>query len=1031
MMHSNRSRSVAASLLLCSAIAIACTPDKQEAAVDLVVRLVSAPASVQPGGNFEVVTRACNRGNALWSGPTEVEHFVREVGAPGSPSDPFIGLRPVPPLAPGACDEQSYLATAPTNLPSGAYRVVARVDPYQNSGEAKPDNNVRYSHAVGIGWGPDLVVGAVSGAPSALPGGDFAARVEVCNEGTDWSFASNVSVYLSQDAVVDGVLHDPSSTDWLAGTLPVPGLAPGLCTPVEGLVAAGPTSGALHLGAIVDENEALVELIEFNNDRIGGLIGIGNGPDLVVAALDGPPSTLNWSDFDVHTVVCNQGTAPSGPGAVSLYFSADSEITPALNDPAAGDPFLTMVPMPPLDPRQCHAADLVVHASAPFEGAWYLGAVVDETDSVPELLESNNHFTAPLVGVGTGPDLVVSALLSAPSVEPAGPLDVDAEVCNRGTDMAGPSELRLYLSADLVLDGMAPGGPPGADPEIGGIPLPILSPGECWSGSLPGYPPALEEGAYHLVGAVDESGYVAELIESNNVRFGGPVGVGYAPDLIVTDLTAPASARLFDPFTAGATVCNQGTTASPPAWLAFYHSADTTLTGQMTTPAGPDPLAGNAEVPFLEAGACAAVTAMLAGNVTTDGAYYLGAIVDEYDDVPELFETNNAHLGPLMGMGDGPDLVVEQLDGPPTAAPGEWIDVDLEVCNRGTFLSVPTLLHLYASPDASIGGQPAGPGGGPPSNDHPLGPVSVPSLMAGQCHAALEAAALPPAEMGVFTLGAVVDEFESVPELIETNNAFTGDLIGVGWGPDLVVTSLVGPPSADEASAFPVEVEVCNQGNGPSSFSTVTLYLSDDTEVDGSYYAPGDPTLADLPLPSLDPGACHTEPFDAYAAVPQPGAWYLAAYVDEGDYVPELLESNNTLVGPLMGIGSDPDLVITSITAPPSALAGLPFPVDAEVCNQGTSFSTATYLALYHSLDSQVTGDFESPGNPDFAAAMLPVPPLAPGGCAPLTGSGMAAVPSAGAWYLGGIVDEPDQLPELIETNNRLVGVSMDISLGP
>lgn len=1016
---SRRSASLAASLLLCGVVGSACVPIAAE--VDLVLELVSAPMSAQPGSDLEVVTRVCNRGTALWSGPTEVEHFIHEFPTPASPDGPFAGLRPVPPLAPGECDEQSHLAPIPSDLPHGVYQVFGTVDPYQNSGDTKPGNNDRRSWLIGIGHAPDLVVRGVTGAPSAYPGSGFDARVDVCNQGTEWSGPTDVMVYLSEDAVIESVYHDPSSPDWPAGPIPVPDLAPGLCITVEGPVTASFSPGAFHLGAIVDENDTLLELIEINNRRAGGLIGVGDGPDLVVSELTGPLSSMNWTDFDVHAVVCNQGTTPSFPSDLSLYFSEDAVITPSMTFPMSGDPLLMMVPTPPLEPGQCHGEDVTVHASAPAEGAWFLGAVIDEHELVPELIESNNTLAGDLMGVGYGPDLVVRTLASAPSVELTGTLDVDAEVCNLGTDFSGPSELRLYFSADLVLEGTDPGGPPGADPELGLFAVPILAPGECWSETVLANSSVPEEGAYHLAGSVDELDYVPELIESNNVLFGPQVGVGWKPDLVVTDLTAPPSARIFDTFEATATVCNQGTAASPSAWLAFYHSEDQTISGEMM---GPDHFAGNMDVPFLDPGACVLVFASLAGSVMTDGAYYLGAIVDEYENVVELIETNNTFTGPLMGLGEGADLVVERLDGPPTAEPGETIWVDLEVCNQGTLPSVSTDLHLYASPDASIEGLLEG----PLDVDHLLGPVMVPPLMEGECHVAQEPAALPPTEEGLFTLGAIVDEFDSVPELVEANNTYTGDPIGVGFGPDLIVTRLVGPPSADEAIPFPVEVEICNQGNRQNSSSTVSIYLSEDTEVDGSYYAPGDPTLADLPVPMLDPGACHTEPFDAYAAVPQPGAWYLAAIVDEGEYVPELVETNNTFVGPLMGIGSGMDLVISSITAPPSVMGGTSFPVDVEVCNQGTSMSSATLVVLYHSQDTQITGDFESPMPPtDFGAAGIPVPSLMPGECVPLSGTAMAAVPFDGAWYLGGIVDELDDLPELIESNNKAVGPLMGV----
>ncbi|HLL06435.1 MAG TPA: hypothetical protein VK539_38040 [Myxococcaceae bacterium] len=46
-------------------------------------------------------------------------------------------------------------------------------------------------------------------------------------------------------------------------------------------------------------------------------------------------------------------------------------------------------------------------------------------------------------------------------------------------------------------------------------------------------------------------------------------------------------------------------------------------------------------------------------------------------------------------------------------------------------------------------------------------------------------------------LGAVAAPCQNWPELIESNNSRAGKLIGIGWGPDFVVQSVVGPASAE------------------------------------------------------------------------------------------------------------------------------------------------------------------------------------------------------------------------------------------
>jgi subtilase family serine protease len=161
--------------------------------------------------------------------------------------------------------------------------------------------------------------------------------------------------------------------------------------------------------------------------------------------------------------------------------------------------------------------------------------------------------------------------------------------------------------------------------------------------SFPAVAWASQQGAYHLGAIADPYNNVPELIESNNSSAGYLLGVGWAPDLVVTSVSGPPSAQPGGSFMATATVCNQGTQSSPGTYLELHLSSDSTITED-------DPYAGYAWVAPLNTGDCATVTVPANANVPQPGTYNLGALVDPYNGVQELIETNNTSSGVTINV---------------------------------------------------------------------------------------------------------------------------------------------------------------------------------------------------------------------------------------------------------------------------------------------------------------------------------------------------------------------------------------------
>jgi hypothetical protein len=362
-------------------------------------------------------------------------------------------------------------------------------------------------------------------------------------------------------------------------------------------------------------------------------------------------------------------------------------------------------------------------------------------------------------------DYTITAVHAAPSAAPGSVFDVTTTVCNVGGVYAPPTSVQLVISSDATIEL--------DDPVIGWGAVPGLQPRQCDTQVTPAY--AVASGAFVLGAIVDPWDGVIEDSESNNQLAGGTLGIGVAPDLVVTALSGPPSAN--GSFPIAATVCNQGTEPSPGAGLTLYASTDTTITGYGEDPFEPDVFVGWGFVGPLQPGQCGAASSNAFAPWGITGAFYLGAIIDEYGEVAELIESNNHATGTLIGFGDGPDLVVTAVSGPPTA--NGSFSITSTVCNQGTQATSSASVELYASVDTTIIAFYEHPG----DQDIFLGWRGVGPLQPGQCDTAAAEAFAPWTPPGMFYLGAIVYGSWSVVELISSNNRTVGPQIELNNGP--------------------------------------------------------------------------------------------------------------------------------------------------------------------------------------------------------------------------------------------------------
>ena len=574
--------------------------------------------------------------------------------------------------------------------------------------------------------------------------------------------------------------------------------------------------------------------------------------------------------------------------------------------------------------------------------------------------------------------------------------------------------MELFLSTDTELTLPDPSMPyPGPQPDqmsLGYMELyESLYPAQCVTKEVyvSAYPPmgVQGNGAFYLAAAIDTQQIEYELREDNNVHVGGLMGVGHGADLVVTEVSAPASLRPGQPFTASVKVCNQGTQSTSGGYYPYYShprvelflSTDTELTLPDPSMPYPGPTPDQESLGYVELyetlSPAQCVTKSVQAYAHTppaamsEGAFYLAAAVDTQHAEQELREDNNVHMGGLMGVGHRADLVVTEVSAPASLRPGQPFTASVKVCNQGSEYTnnyYSTRLELFLSTDTEVTlPDPSMPYPGPSADQMPIGHVDLnQQLLPQQCVTkSVYANAQPPPSAqgeGAFYLAAAIDTTQAEQELREDNNVLVSGLVGVGHRPDFVVRRVSGPASVHQGQDFIASVEVCNQGS-ESSYGNprLELYLSMDRELtlmDPSVPYPAPPmdqqTIASVYLEqSLNAGQCVTKSVQAYADLPPAamgdGAYYLAAAIDTFHYEQELREDNNALVGGLVGVGHRADLVVTQVSAPASVQDGQGFTATVKVCNQGTNPTENFYgtrLELFLSADTELT--LPSPGQP-------------------------------------------------------------------
>ncbi len=634
----------------------------------------------------------------------------------------------------------------------------------------------------------------------------------------------------------------------------------------QGLLGCLVVAGGLLVGC-GRSNSGPAEL--FLDSMVSAATSSGT-PDLWVSSVSAPASAVTSSGAFVTVTACNQGAGSAG-SRVNLYLSADTSITSA-------DTLVGSASTGTLHPQQCATLHVKLEgAGSVSRGQFYVGALIDPNDAVSEASETNNARAGTRMALGTGAELMVAQVSAPESLLPEAGFQTAVTVCNQGTAPA-PAHVEVYLSEDATVTA--------ADFRVGTGATDMLSEGQCTTVQVSSKA-SVAEGQWHVGAWVNRAQAVAELTDGNNLRLGNRATVGRGPDFTVSAVSGPASlvggAELVS---FQATVCNVGTAAGSTEVEVFL-SADAALTAE-------DTRVGSAVVEALEPGQCTPVSVSGAVEVSR-GLWFVAGWVDRAAGVTELLENNNTRFGNRPAVGSGPDLVVSEVRGPTGVSFEEQVSVAAKVCNHGTARSSGAEVAFYLSQDTTLS-----------TADALVGTAMVAGLEAGEC-APVKVAGAVNVEEGSWYVGASVDSGYAVEELSESNNARTGEVVGVGEGADLSIASVTGPASIRSEEPFTSQVKVCNSGTRPMhAGSRVDLYLSLDAGISAA-----DMVLGNAVLPALGVGECVVAAVQVSTRAPE-GSWYLGALVDRDGSEPELIEDNNVRVGSALVVGNLEDTAVTA-----------------------------------------------------------------------------------------------------------------------
>jgi len=329
----------------------------------------------------------------------------------------------------------------------GYFYLRINVDPLHLISEAnESNNNFTNPYPVHVSQPPDLSPIAVSGTSTADVGSQVTATAVICNHGNGYAWSWNgwiTGIYLQNNTSTilierfsESREYEPSSCYESTRTVTLPQDIP---------------PGTYHWRIIVDEQNQVEEInkwgtAEMNNESNGSIIEILPVVDLAPMTVIGPENAIQGSTISVDWSITNQGTGEDlNTWILQLVISPDDEIN-------SSDNVLLNKSVPPVASGSVISWTDEVDVSV-NTGTYYLGIIVDATNTVQERDETNNVLaSSTALIILPQPDLIPTSVQGPNQARTGDNITVSTDVANQGTGAAPAGWTRqTYLSSDEII----------------------------------------------------------------------------------------------------------------------------------------------------------------------------------------------------------------------------------------------------------------------------------------------------------------------------------------------------------------------------------------------------------------------------------------------------------------------------------------------------------------------------------------------------------------------------------------------------
>ena len=888
---------------------------------------------------------------------------------------------------------------------------------------------------------PDLVVTQVLWPQEARAGQDVDVQWTVTNRGEGVATGAwhDVAVF-STDPVLG---NDEQLVELRLDSAPN-GLAPGASyTRATTATVPANATGDAWLFVTTDSDTEITESNEQNNTTMGDQalsVTTRPYPDLQVTEVNGPAKLRSGDFATVSWKTQNFGTgSTTAPGwHDGVYLSSDNffDQSDVLLDSAQNPDFLGTGEF------YTQTLEVTIPSDATL-GSYYLFVKADRDDVVEEFdLEGNNTgMTVNSIDlVSPGPAILTVTDIQGPAtIEPGDMPEITWTITNTGdsTITTGSSggtgwDDGLALSQDQTYS-EAEDYFWGSHIYWQGLPL---RPDESYTST--GTPergaPAWVPGTYYIIVLPDTHfGAGSTAGNSTIARDYGvePVQlvVSKPPDLIVTNLTAPAQATSGLDMDISWTVLNNGPGQThTTSWSdAVYLSTDQVLDGGDLL-VGSEPHEGE----LFSGGSYSQPNVQMEVPRGIGGNYYLIVHTDYETKVYESDDANNTRASDaVIPIALIQSDLVPVIDTSPTAGlAGQTIDVTRTVQNAGadtTALGAWTDT-FYLSTDAVLN----------TTDDTKIGDVTYDSgaLASGGSYQELTSLSIPRGTAGTFYLFLTTDSADALYEHNGENNntAVAANQIQIqDLAPDLNIVTFTTPATAIAGRTLDLTGSIRNDGTyaAPASWDDV-VYLSSDSVLGKDQDTKLDTFVRSQDVPIGQAYEPQHSPFEVQLPDGIAGDYYLFLVVDDSGVLYEKgATGNNTAVtGPITVTDLKPDLVVQSATAPATGTANQVIDVNFLIGNPGEEPATGKWFdGFYLSADTTfdpntdtLFGAFEH--NQDVAVNDTYGPPTNPA---------QARLPDRidGQYRIFVLPDYTNKVPELNDADAYLIPTPIDITYLP